>query len=71
MSFALAAETLGLGTCLINWPDHESRERQMAELLGLESDERPIMCIAVGHPAPDGLIACSQKKLVDQLRRYN
>jgi len=71
MAFAFAAETLGLGTCLINWPDHEEREQKMGELLRLEGDERPIMCIAVGHPDPGGLIACSQKKVLDQLRRYN
>jgi nitroreductase len=71
MSFAFAAETLGLGTCLINWPDHEDREQQMADLLRLEADERPIMCIAVGYPDTAGLIACSQKKGLDQLRRYN
>jgi hypothetical protein len=43
----------------------------MAAAIGLEADERPVMCIAVGYPDPDGLVAYSQKKPLGQLRRYN
>jgi nitroreductase len=71
MSFVYALETLGLSSCCINWPDIEEREQAMAEFLGLEPDERPIMLIAVGYPDPEGLVACSQKKSLSQLCRFN
>jgi nitroreductase len=71
MTFMIALETLGLSSCPINWPDLEDNERRMAAILGLTPDERPIMLIAVGYADPDGLVAYSQKKGLDQLRRYN
>lgn len=71
MSFVFAAEVQGISTCCINWPDIEDREQKMANLLKLEGDERPVMCLAVGYPDPEGLVAYSQKKSVDELRKYN
>ena len=71
MSFVLALETLGLASCIINWPDIAERERRLAELIGLEGDERPVMFIAVGYPDPEGLVAASVKKPIDQLIRFN
>jgi nitroreductase len=71
MSFVLALETLGLASCIINWPDLPERESKLAKLIDLEADERPVMLIAVGYPDPDGLVAASVKKPIDQLIRYN
>ena len=71
MSFILAIESLGLSSCCINWPDMESKEREMAAALNLSSDERPVMCLAVGYPDPEGMVAYSQKKSGDALRMYN
>ena len=71
MSFMYALEVQGIGTCCINWPDIEERERKMADLLKLEKDERPIMCMALGYPDPEGLVAYSQKKPLSQMRIYN
>ncbi|MEA5448618.1 nitroreductase family protein [Leptolyngbya sp. CCNP1308] len=71
MSLMYALETLGLGSCPINWPDIESKEKQMADLINLELDERPVMLISLGYPDPSGMIAFSQKKSLNQLRRYN
>ena len=71
MSFVLALETLGLASCCINWPDVDAQERAMAELLGLEHDERVIMLIALGWPDPDALVPASGKKALDVVRRYN
>ncbi|MDB4772858.1 nitroreductase family protein [Verrucomicrobiales bacterium] len=67
MSFVLALETLGLSSCMINWPDIDANEVQMRRLLGLESDERPVFMIAAGFPDPDGLVANSTKKSVNEL----
>lgn len=71
MSFVFAAEVQGLSTCCINWPDIEEKEREMAEAIGLEPDERPVMCLAVGYPDPTGMVAYSQKKSLSQIRFYN
>ena len=71
MSFMYALETLGLGSCPLNWPDMRRTESKMTRLLDLESHERVIMLIALGYPDPDGLVAQSQKKPLSQLRRYN
>ncbi|ARA94414.1 hypothetical protein AWN76_015475 [Rhodothermaceae bacterium RA] len=71
MSFVFACETLGLGTCCINWPDIEEDEKRADEVLQLEPDQRPIMFIAVGFPDPEGMVAYSQKKPNSQICRYN
>jgi nitroreductase len=71
MSFVYAAETLGLGTCCINWPDIEEDERRAEQVLGLEPDQRPVMFIAVGFPDPEGMVAWSEKKPLDQILRFN
>lgn len=71
MGFMYALETLGLSSCPINWPDVASREKRMADALGLEPDQRPIMLIAVGYPDPDGAVPFSQKQPLDSLRSFN
>jgi nitroreductase len=71
MSFCLAAETQGLATCLINWPDIAEREHRMAQLLGLRRDQRVVMCLAAGFPDPEGLVPRSTKKPIDLVRSYN
>lgn len=71
MPFMLALETLGLSSSVINWPDFEPLEAKMAKTLGLAPYERVIMLIAVGHADPTGLVAFSQKKDLDVLRRFN
>ncbi len=71
MSFVFAAETLGLGTCCINWPDIEQDEVRAENLLKLEKDQRPVMFLAVGFPDPTGLVAYSQKKPISQICQYN
>ncbi|WP_020568293.1 nitroreductase family protein [Neolewinella persica] len=71
MSLMYALETLGLASCPINWPDIESKEVEMANLLDLEVYQRPIMCIGLGYPAEEGLIAYSAKESLDQIRKFN
>ncbi|MEJ1973805.1 MAG: nitroreductase family protein [Lacunisphaera sp.] len=71
MGFLLALETLGLSSCCVNWPDIESQEKEMASLLGLSPDERPVMLLAIGYPDLDGMVANSTKKSLSQLRHFN
>jgi nitroreductase len=71
MGFLFALETLGLASCCVNWPDIEDKEREMAGLLKLAPDERPVMLLAIGYPDPEGMVANSTKKSLNQLRKYN
>jgi nitroreductase len=71
MTFMLALETLGLSSCPINWPDIESRERRMDTALNLDTHERPILCMAVGYADPDGMVAYSEKRPLNEVRSYN
>ncbi|MGH2624131.1 MAG: nitroreductase family protein, partial [Sphingobacterium sp.] len=71
MSFMLALETMGLSSCAINWPDIETREQKMDKFLNLKAHQRALMCIGVGYPDPEGLVAYSEKRPLDQIRKYN
>lgn len=71
MTFMLALETLGLSSCPINWPDIEARERRMDRALGLKPHERPILCMAVGYADPEGMVAFSEKRPLDEVRVFN
>ena len=67
MQFMLALETLGLSSCVINWPDEEFCEKEMTKTLKLNFDQRPIMLISVGYAQQTGKIPFSQKKSPNQL----
>lgn len=71
MNFMLALETLGLSSCPINWPDIERKEKKMDKFLNLKPFQRPIMCIGVGYPDPEGKVAYSEKRNLNNLRSYN
>ena len=71
MSFMLALETLGLSSCSINWPDIEDKEIIMEKHLNLNKYQRPLMCMAVGYPDMEGKVAFSQKRSINNIRRYN
>lgn len=71
MSFMYALEVQGIASCPINWPDMDEREREMADLLALEPDERPVMLIAFGYPDPEGAVPYSQKKPLTEALSYN
>lgn len=70
-NFMLALETHGLSSCPINFPDIERRERRMAKALGLAPYERPIMCLSIGYPDPEGLVAYSEKRVTKDVRVYH
>jgi nitroreductase len=71
MSLILALETLGLGSCCINWPDIEEDEIRAQSVLNLTTYERPIMFLAIGYPDPEGMVPYSAKKSTEQLCRWN
>lgn len=67
MQLMLALESLGLQSCPINWPDTESRERELAQKLELAYWQRPVMLLATGYALPDGGVPFSQKKTAELL----
>lgn len=71
MSFCYALETLGLGSCIFNWPDIEAHERRAEKVLGLKGYERPVFFMGVGYPEPEAMVAYSQKRPLDVMRAYN
>lgn len=71
MSFIFALECMGVSSCCINWPEIRKRDEKIAKQLKLERDERPIMCLAIGYPDPEGKVAYSAKKTLGIVRRYN
>lgn len=71
MALMLALETLGLSSCPINWPDIELREKKMQQFLNLKNHQRPIMCIGVGYPDEKGMVGHSEKRDLNNLRKYN
>lgn len=71
MSFIYGLETLGLSSCVINWPDFEPLEMKMQKTLGLDTSERVVMLIAIGYADEKGGIPYSAKKELDTIRSYN
>ena len=67
MQLMLAAETLGLATCPINWPDVDFAENRIQPILELPPHERVIMLIAIGYGDPESGVPYSQKKQGDLL----
>lgn len=71
MSFMLALESMGLSSCSVNWPDIELREKKMEQFLKLKKYQRPVICLSVGFPDPEGMVGYSAKRPLDKIRRYN
>jgi len=71
MSFMLALETMGLSSCPVNWPDIAWRERRMKRELGLAPWQRPVLCLAIGYADPEGLVAYSDKRDLDEVGRFD
>ncbi len=70
MSFSLALETLGLSSCIINWPEDVIAELDASKKLKLDSDERVIFFMSLGYADEEKLIPYSGKKSIVELREY-
>ncbi len=70
MSFVLALETMGMASCVINWPDQEPHESKMKAALSLADDERVIMLVAFGWPDVSGQVPYSAKRDIAEIRSY-
>lgn len=63
MQMMLALETLGLQSCPINWPEVDSSENKIRQIVNLKDFERVVMLLAVGYADGEGGIPYSQKKM--------
>ncbi|WP_167604636.1 nitroreductase family protein [Maribellus sediminis] len=70
MNFILALETLGLSSCVINWPDVKEAEMKLARSFDLEPHEKCVTCIAVGYADDECYIPLSEKKKVNNVIEY-
>ncbi|MFW5846821.1 MAG: nitroreductase family protein [Nanoarchaeota archaeon] len=70
MNFALALETFGVGSCLVNWPNINKNEKKITKLLNLKPWEQVIMLVAVGYPNKKGKVCYSEKKNINNFRQY-
>lgn len=71
MSFILAAEAAGLGTCSVNWAALPDREKAIRDRVTLADDEVVVMLLAVGHPDPLAAVPFSAKRSLSDLVEYN
>jgi len=71
MSFLYAAETLGLGTVCINWPNLPDREKKIRKLIDIKSHEFVIMMIGLGYPLDAGKIPYSAKRPNENVLLFN
>ena len=71
MAFMYALETLGLGSCAVNFPDLEQYHKKIQLAAGLREFETTIMLIALGYPDENALVPYSAKKEIDNIRSYN
>lgn len=69
-AFLFGLEAQGISSCVINWPDIAFREKLLQDILGLEKYERPVMFISYGYADESGLVPCSEKRQIDQIREY-
>ncbi len=67
MSFLYAAETLGLGTVCINWPNLIDREQKIRKIIDLHPAEFVVMMIGVGYPLDHGKVPFSGKRPSNQV----
>jgi nitroreductase len=67
MSLLYALETLGFGSSCVNWPNVPRHEKAIREHVSMEQDELIMLLIAVGHPAPEGMVAFSSRRSLDSV----
>lgn len=71
MNFMLALESMSVASCPINWPDNKKPEKELRKIVALKPYERPILIIAMGKASEKALVACSARKSLDELCRFN
>lgn len=71
MNLMNALYSRGIASCAINWPDLPKTEKPLRQLIKMEEFTRPVMIIAAGYARPNSMVACSTRKGIDEIRKYN
>lgn len=71
MPFLFGLESQGVSSCIINWPDIESREQRFHKLFNIPNSKRGICFIAVGYAKKKGMMAFSEKKSAKTILKFN
>lgn len=71
MNFVLALETLGLSSCIINWPDKKDKNEIIKNLFQLNDEERCVTTISIGFADPEAGVPTSIKKDISSVINYN
>lgn len=67
MSFILGLHARGLGSCCLNWSKSPAEDRRVLEHLGLESWNRILMFLAIGHLRDHYRVAASPRREVAEM----
>jgi nitroreductase len=70
MTFIYALETMGLSSCVINWPRVPKNDKEVKKYLNLQETESVIMLLSIGYADMEGYIPYSQKKSNKNLIKY-
>ena len=70
MTFIYSLETMGLSTCVINWPKVPKNDRLAKKYIDLVESENIIMLLSVGYAHEKGMIPYSQKMNNKNLIKY-
>jgi len=71
MNILLALETVDLSSCIINCPEIPDQELGLKRAMKLNDFERPVLCMSIGHAAPEAKFPSSRKRNINNLIKYN
>jgi nitroreductase len=70
MTFVYSLETMGVSSCVINWPKVPKNDLLARKYIDLEESENIIMLLSVGYAENKGMIPYSQKMNNKNLIKY-
>ena len=70
MTFIYSLETLGVSSCVINWPKVPKNDLLSKQYIDLEETENIIMLLSIGYAKKRGMIPYSQKMNNENLIKY-
>jgi len=70
MTLVYSLETVGLSSCVINWPKVPKNDRLVKKYIDLEQSENVIMLLSIGYAKTTGMIPYSQKMSNKNLIKY-
>ncbi len=71
MNFMLSLQSQGIASCPINWPDSKKSNKALSKLISLKNNDKAILFIGFGFPKDNYMVACSTRKGLKEIRKYN